>query len=161
MSRPISRRMAWAYALAVALLAVSGTMQMPIASRYRITAVPGLAWLGDFWLTHRLHYVGAIALLTLASYLGTRWWLEWRQDFELTRFGRVRVALLALLIVTGALRMLKNLPDVSFAPAPTMVMDWAHLALALLLGLTALARLATRAAYARARRQPGQGPADR
>lgn len=151
MSRPTSRRMAWAYILVVALLAVTGVMQMPIASRYRIVAVPGLAWLGDFWLTHRLHYAGALALLALVSYLGTRWWLEWRRDFALTGFGLARAGLLALLVVTGAVRVLKNLPNVSFAPAPTMYVDWAHLALALLLGLTALARLAARADYARPR----------
>ncbi len=151
MSLPVSRRMAWAYVLTVALLAVTGTMQMPIASRYRITAVPGLAWLGDFWLTHKLHYLGAALLLTLASYLATRWVLQWRRDYALTTFGLVRTGLLAGLIATGALRMLKNLPDVSFAPEPTMLIDWTHLGLALGLGLLALARRVAKAAYVRPR----------
>ncbi|MBA4357345.1 MAG: 4Fe-4S ferredoxin [Desulfovibrio sp.] len=154
MSLPISRRMSWAYGLTVALLAVSGTMQMPIASRYRITAVPGLAWLGDFWFTHRLHYLGAIALLTLASYLATRWLLEWRRDHALTLFGQARAGLLAALMLTGALRVLKNLPEVSFSPTPVMLVDWTHLALALLLGLLALARLSARASYVRPRVPP-------
>jgi len=136
--------MSWAYALVVALLAVSGTMQMPIASRYRIVAVPGLGWLGDFWLTHRLHYLGAVALLALVSYLVTRWVLEWRQDHALTAYGQARAWLVAALVLTGAARVLKNLPNVSFAPEPTMLIDWAHLGLAFLLGLLALARLAER-----------------
>ncbi|OGR35466.1 MAG: hypothetical protein A2051_07205 [Desulfovibrionales bacterium GWA2_65_9] len=151
MSQPISRRMAWAYVLTVTLLAVTGTMQMPIASRYRITAVPGLAWLGDFWLTHKLHYLGATLLLTLASYLATRWVLEWRRNYALTAFGLARCGLLAALIATGAARVLKNLPNVSFAPEPTMLLDWTHLGLAVLLGLLALARLAAKAAYVRPR----------
>ena len=154
MSQPISRRVAWAYGLTVTLLAVSGTMQMPIASRYRIAAVPGLGWLGDFWLTHRLHYLGAVALLALTSYLCTRWVLEWRRDYALTGFGLARTGLLALLVATGAVRVLKNLPGVSFSPEPTMLVDWAHLALAALLGLLALARLAARAGYIR----PGVRP---
>ena len=145
MSLPVSRRMSWAYVLVVSLLAVSGAMQMPIASRYRIVAVPGLAWMGDFWLTHRLHYLGAIALLALCSYLATRWLLEWRRSCALTAFGLVRAGLLAGIIATGAVRMLKNLPDVSFSPTPTMLVDWTHLGLTLLLGLLALVRLAVKA----------------
>jgi hypothetical protein len=151
MSLPITRRIPWAYALTATLLAVSGTMQMPIASRYRITSVPGLAWLGDFWLTHRLHYLGAIVLLILVSHLVTRWVLEWRREYALTPFGLARAGILAALILTGAMRVLKNLPEVSFAPEPTMLVDWAHLGLALMLGLLALARLGAKASYVRPR----------
>lgn len=151
MSLLTSRRLAWFYALVVTLLAVSGTMQMPIASRYRIVAVPGLGWLGDFWLTHKLHYLGAMLLLALTSYLATRWALEWRRRHALTAFGLARAALVAGLIITGAVRVLKNLPGVSFSPEPIMLIDWTHLALAFLLGLLALARRWTKAAYLRPR----------
>ncbi|MDP3427268.1 MAG: 4Fe-4S ferredoxin [Humidesulfovibrio sp.] len=151
MSRLISRRLAWFYVLVVTLLAVSGTMQMPIASRYHIVAVPGLAWLGDFWLTHKLHYLGAILLLALVSYLATCWALEWRRSHALTAFGLARAALVAGLILTGALRVLKNLPNVSFSPEPIMLIDWTHLALAFLLGLLALARLGAKGSYTRPR----------
>ncbi|MBI5520580.1 MAG: hypothetical protein HY916_11045 [Desulfovibrio sp.] len=144
---PVSRRVGWAYVVFVALLAVTGTMQMPIASRYRIVAVPGLGWLGDFWLTHKLHYVGAVGLLVLGSYVATRWLLEWRRGHALSAFGWTRAGILLLLVATGAVRVLKNLPSVSFSPTPTMLVDWAHLGLAFLLGLVALARLAFRASY--------------
>jgi hypothetical protein len=147
MASPVSRRVAWAYVFFVTLLAITGTMQMPIASRYRIVAVPGLAWLGDFWLTHKLHYVGAVGLLCLCGYLSTRYALEWRRSHRLTGFGLARAAAVLLLVATGAVRVLKNLPSVSFSPQPTMLVDWAHLALAFLLGVLALARLASRASY--------------
>lgn len=144
---PVSRRVSWAYVAFVALLAVSGTMQMPIASRYRIVAVPGLAWLGDFWLTHKLHYLGAAGLLLLGGYLATRWLLEWRREHSLSAFGWARAGLVLLLMATGAVRVLKNLPSVSFSPQPTMLVDWAHLGLAVALGLVALARLMFKASY--------------
>ena len=144
---PVSRRVALAYVFFVSLLALTGTMQMPIASRYRIVAVPGLAWLGDFWLTHKLHYVGAVGLLLLVGYLTTRWVLEWQREYALSTLGWARVAVIGLLVATGAARVLKNLPSVSFAPTPTMLVDWLHLGLAFLLGLIALARLALRASY--------------
>lgn len=147
MSAPVSRRVALSYIFFMTLLAVTGTMQMPIASRYRIVAVPGLAWLGDFWLTHKLHYVGAIGLLVLTGYLCTRWVLEWRREHALSAWGLLRAALIGLLILTGAVRVLKNLPSVSFSPTPTMLVDWAHLGLAFLLGLVALLRLAARGSY--------------
>ena len=148
MSAPVSGRVAKAYVFLVGLLALSGIMQMPIASRYRIATIPGLAWLGDFWLTHKLHYLGAVGLLTLTSYVATRWILEWRHEYALTPLGVVRTGVVLLLILTGAVRVLKNLPDISFAPDPTMWVDWAHLGLALLLGLVALTRLVFRARYA-------------
>lgn len=144
---PGFRAIAWAYVACVALLALTGTMQMPIASRYRIVAVPGLGWLGDFWLTHKLHYVGAVGLLALAGYVGTLWLLEWRRVHGLSALGWARVALLALLLGTGAVRVLKNLPGVNFAPDPIMLVDWAHLGLALALGLLALARWGFKASY--------------
>lgn len=144
---PGFRSIAWAYVACVSLLALTGTMQMPIASRYRIVAVPGLGWLGDFWLTHKLHYVGAIGLLALAGYVGTLWLLEWRRTHGLSALGWARVALLALLIGTGAVRVLKNLPGVNFAPDPIMLVDWAHLGLAVALGLLALVRRGFKASY--------------
>jgi len=147
MNSPVSRRVAWAYVFFVALLALTGTMQMPIASRYHIVAVPGLAWLGDFWLTHKLHYLGAVGLLTLVGYLSTRWLLEWRREHALSGWGFLRAVIVGLLLVTGAVRVLKNLPSVSFSPAPTMLVDWAHLALALALGLLALGRLVCKGRY--------------
>jgi hypothetical protein len=47
--------------------------------------------------------------------------------------------------------MLKNLPGVSFSPQPTILIDWTHLALALLLGVLALARLGAHASHTRTR----------
>lgn len=158
MSAPVSRRVALSYIIFMTLLAVTGTMQMPIASRYRIVAVPGLAWLGDFWLTHKLHYVGAIGLLVLTGYVSTRWVLEWRREHALSAWGLARAVLIGLLVATGAVRVLKNLPSVSFSPTPTMLVDWTHLGLAFLLGLLALLRLAFRAAYWA---EPGSGAASR
>lgn len=144
---PFGRGLAWAYVALVALLAVTGTMQMPIASRYRIVAVPGLGWLGDFWLTHKLHYLGAIGLLLLTSYVVTVWALKWRREHGLSALGWARASVLTLLIATGAVRVLKNLPSVNFSPDPVMLVDWAHLGLALLLGVLALARLALKGSY--------------
>jgi|GEM_PF-1341209 len=147
---PVSRRVAYSYMVLVALLALTGVMQMPIASRYRITTVPYLGWLGDFWLTHKLHAAGAVGLLFLCGYVATRWLLEWRRDHALSAFGWARATVVLCIIVTGGLRVLKNLPSVSFPPHPTMLLDWTHLGLPVLLGGLALLRRALHGANWRA-----------
>jgi hypothetical protein len=112
---------------------------VPIASRYRIVAVPGLGWLGDFWLTHKLHYLGAAVLLFLTAYVATagRWSgaapCAYGPGLDARRHN-------GLLIATGAVRVLKNLHGVNFSPQPVMLVDWAHLGLAFLLGGLALWR---------------------
>ncbi|MBI4806315.1 MAG: FeS-binding protein [Desulfovibrio sp.] len=119
------------YRLVVAVLAVSGVAQMPIFKRYYIADIPGLGWTADFIFTHRLHYLAAAALL---------FWLARRIVLSgASSIGEGRLALLLALIATGVPRMLKNLPDVSFSPTATMLIDWTHLGAAMALGLTALA----------------------
>ena len=75
----------------------------------------------------------------------------WRSGVrdELVRHCRTRALVLAALVATGAVRVLKNLPEVSFAPMPTMLVDWTHLGLAFVLGGIALARPLLRAVYIR------------
>lgn len=124
------------YRWIAALLAVTGVAQMPIFKRYYIADIPGLGWTADFILTHRLHYVGAALLL---------FWLTRRLLLSgAASMGTGRLVMLAALILTGAVRMLKNLPDVSFSPLSTMLIDWTHLGAAMALGLTALALLLKR-----------------
>lgn len=151
MHAPVSWRVAVCYGLLTALLAVTGAAQLPLLGRYQLTGAPGLAWLGDYWLTHRLHYMGAVGLLFLCGYVATRWLLEWRRERRLLAFGVLRALTLALICLTGAARMLKNLPSVSFSPRTTLLVDCAHLGLALLLGGLAVLRVALRASCWRAR----------
>ncbi len=124
------------YRWTVALLTVSGIAQMPIFKRYYIADVPGLGWTADFILTHRLHYLGAAALL---------FWLARRvAQGRAAGLGRARLVILGALVATGAVRMLKNLPSVDFSPVAVMLIDWTHLGAAVALGVAALAALAGR-----------------
>lgn len=126
------------YRWTVAALAVSGIAQMPIFKRYYIADIPGLGWTADYFFTHKLHYVAAAVLL---------FWLARRLLAEGVRsIGTGRLALLAALIATGIPRVLKNLPDVSFSPTATMLIDWSHLAAAMALGIAALVMLVKRRA---------------
>lgn len=127
----------WAVLLGV--LTVSGFAQMPIFKRYYIADLPGLAWTADYYFTHKMHYMGGALLMALAAWMAIRWTLEAGRDWQITGSGWLRIGLLLGIIGTGALRMYKNQPGASFTPEFTLVVDWIHLGLVLVLGLTALA----------------------
>ena len=55
------------YLMTVFFLILSGFGQMPIFRRYYIADIPGLGWLAQFYLTHYIHYLGAILILALTT----------------------------------------------------------------------------------------------
>ncbi len=132
----------------VVLLAFTGFGQMPLYGRYYVNSVPGLGWTGDFYFTHLLHYVGAMVFLGLLAYVLVRHAVQWSNRFRLTTSGWLRVFLYAGVVATGVVRVLKNRPEFFFDPLTVLVVDWAHVVLVMLLGLTALAaRLMRKGAY--------------
>jgi len=115
------------HAALFAVMAFTGFGQMPIFKRYYVSDIPGMGWSADFYLTHTIHYLGAIVMLGLFAYLAADYLLSVRRRYRLRAAGMVRVALLAGIVITGIFRVLKNLPDVTFSPAFTLIIDIAHL----------------------------------
>lgn len=153
-SRPGSRWLRWAYAVIVGLLAFTGMGQMPIYRRYYVSDIPGLGWAGDFYATHLVHYLAATALAVLAAYAVTDYLLAGRRRYRLTGTAYLRLALLAGLILTGVLRVLKNLPSWSFPPGANVLLDLSHMGLTMaLLGVLAAAVVMRRGWLAE--RRPG------
>jgi hypothetical protein len=109
-------------------MGLTGFGQMPIFKRYYIADIPGLGWLADFYATHYIHYIGAIILFGFFVYVAVIYWGLMRRQFQLTGAAYIRIAILALITITGIFRVLKNLPDVVFSPLFTMVIDISHLA---------------------------------
>ena len=114
-------------------MGLTGFSQMPIFKRFYIADVPGLGWLADYYATHSLHYIGAIILAGFFTYAAVVYFGLMRKRFQLTWAAYIRIALLALIVVTGIFRVLKNLPDVVFSPAFTMAIDIFHLIFMMLL----------------------------
>jgi hypothetical protein len=128
-------------------MAVTGLAQMPIFKRYYVADIPGLGWLAEFYFTHRLHYIGAVLFLMLVSYVLTTFLLSTRKHYRLTLSAYVRIFLLAGIVITGAFRVLKNLPDVVFSPTFTLVIDTSHLGFMMIYLLTALLCVASRSCW--------------
>lgn len=121
------------YLFLLFVMGLTGFAQMPIFKRYYIADIPGLAWLADFYATHYIHYIGAIFLFGFFVYASVVYFGLMRKQFDLTWSAYVRVSMLILIVVTGIFRVLKNLPDVVFSPAFTMVIDISHLIFMMLL----------------------------
>lgn len=122
------RVLKWVYGLLLIGMGFTGFGQMPIFKRYYLADIPGLAWSADFYLTHTLHYLGAILLLGIIAYVILDFFFSGRKQFTLTSSAYIRIVLLTGLVVTGIFRVLKNLPDVVFSPGFTLFIDIAHLA---------------------------------
>lgn len=136
----------WTTALSVLLLIITGLGQLPLYTRYNVTKLPGAAWLGDYFITINLHYLGALGLLFATSFHIV--YAFARREFDIVpRKGDMkdsyriikamltkgkepasdkylaeqRVAYLfiglslLLLIVTGLIKTLKNVPGVDLS----------------------------------------------
>jgi uncharacterized membrane protein (UPF0182 family) len=115
------------YIFALIVMAFTGFGQMPLYNRYYLSAVPGMGWTSDYALTHFIHYVGAMFLLALFAYKTFEYSVSGRKECRPTGAAYARIALLSGIVATGILRVIKNLPDVSFSPGFTLFFDIAHL----------------------------------
>ena len=119
------------------LLGFTGMMQLPVASRYGIAKIPGLTWTGDFYTTLIIHYALAALLLALGCY-----WLVvmglGRLRGHLAFWGKVRLGVLGIVVLTGLARVAKNLPSITFSAGTTTFVDLVHLGFAVLLGIICL-----------------------
>jgi len=128
-ARVISRPVRWMYLATGFFLVLTGFGQMPIFKRYYIADIPGLGWLAEFFVTHYIHYLGAIVLLALAAYMVADYLMSKRNSWNLTASGYVRIALLTGLLVSGALLVIRNLTGSSLTAGFIIFLDLTHLGL--------------------------------
>lgn len=124
---PEHRYIRFVYMFIIFMMCLTGFGQMPIFKRYYIADIPGLGWLAEFYLTHYIHYIGAILLFVMFAYCAAGYFLVGRHSFRLTRSAYIRIILLAAITITGIFRVLKNLPNIVFSPNFTMFIDISHL----------------------------------
>ncbi len=148
----LSQRFRLAFTLCVAVLAFTGLTQMPVAKRYYLADLPGLAWTDNFYVTSLVHYLAAVIFLGLAGYAAGRYLAAWRARHALTASGMLRAGLYAVLAVSGLAHVLGNTAWMSLNPGQAEFVSIGHLVAAVLLGLAALlAAVAGRRAWLRTR----------
>ena len=117
------------YLISVFFLTLTGFGNMPIFKRYYIADIPGLGWLAKYYVTIYIHYLFAILLLGIASYLIIEYLLTSRKSIKLTLSGYIRGTIVAGLITTGILLVIINLNISGFAPGFIIFLYLCHLAL--------------------------------
>ncbi len=117
------------YLITVFFLTITGFGQMPIFKRYYIADIPGFGWLAQFYVTHYIHYLGAILILALVSYMIIDYLLLQKKRIRLTASGYVRGMILVGILVSGIFLVLRNLTGSRFAPEFIIFLDIAHLGL--------------------------------
>jgi len=149
-ARPYSAWISRLFIAVMTMLACTGMLQMPLAKRYYLTEVPGMAWTGDFFIVHKLHYVFAALLLFLVGVVVVNWFMKWRDRLTFTPLGIARVAILAGIIMSGGFRVYRNLPDVTLDPWIVVSIEWVHFGLTMIMGGVALIALIRKcSAYAK------------
>ncbi|NJL60345.1 MAG: hypothetical protein HC887_12640 [Desulfobacteraceae bacterium] len=114
-------------------MALSGFGQMPIFKRYYVADIPGLGWLADFYVTHFIHYVGAIVLIGILCYSGVEYLLIHRKTEKISLRGYIRIGLSAAISISGILLVIRNLSGYWFPNNIIIFLDLLHLAAVMLL----------------------------
>ena len=128
-TRVISRPLRWIYLTTTFFLVLTGFGQMPIFKRYYIADIPGLGWLAEFFVTHYIHYLGAIVLLALIAYIAADYLILKRNARRMTASGYIRLVLLTGILVSGGLLVIRNLTGTHFSPEFIIFLDIIHLGL--------------------------------
>jgi cytochrome b subunit of formate dehydrogenase len=58
----------WAIAVSGIVLVLTGIFELPIAKRYYITDLPGMAWSGDFIFSLNLHYMASVIFIAASLF---------------------------------------------------------------------------------------------
>ena len=132
------------YMTLILFMALSGFGQMPIFKRYYIADIPGLGWLAQFYVTHYIHYVGAAIFLAIAGYYLLRFFLAERAQRRLSTYGFIQGLLIVTIVVTGALRVVKNYEGYYLSSGLIVFLDILHLAAVMLMLLVGIWGVAAR-----------------
>ena len=115
------------YMINLFFLALTGFGQMPIYKRYYMSDIPGFSWLANFMTTRYVHYLAAVLLLALVSYMVLDYLVLKRKNRKITATGYVRIALLAGIVFTGILFVIKIFPIYVFSPTVIILLNLFHL----------------------------------
>ncbi len=133
MKKIVSTVLTFLPGITIAMLAITGFAQMPIFKRYYIADIPGFGWLAKFYVTHYMHYSLAVVLLAVLGYQGVSWFFGRKQGRKRVWTTKIKGLILAGLVATGMMLVIKNFPGYHFSPGVLVALDLTHLGLTVLL----------------------------
>lgn len=126
------------YRVTIFFLVLTGFGNMPIFKRYYIADIPGLGWLAEYYVTLYIHYLFAILLIGIISYLIIEYLLTKRKSIKITLSGYIRGSVVAGLLITGILLVIRNHEISGFAPGFIIFLYLCHLTLVMVLLIAGL-----------------------
>lgn len=170
---PIELAEHWILAISGLLLIFSGFGELPMYKRYMLTQIPGLDWVGDFFINLKIHYLAGVVFVSIMvfhalyhGWLGHQGLIPRKGDIKaslvtiLSMFGfgeepksdkylpeqRLAYAYLGgvglILVLTGIVKVIKNLPGVYLSPTLITSMTLTHTFATIFFLLGVLAHLA-------------------
>jgi hypothetical protein len=121
----------WGFGAALVLALFTGFGNMPLYGRYYIADIPGLAWSGNFYANLNVHYIAGAVLLALSVYLSLVYWKQKRRNYRLTTSGVARIVALGLVLASGIVMAVKNLPGTPFPFPLVAILTVGHMGLAM------------------------------
>lgn len=120
------------YFITLFFIALSGFAQMPIFSRYYIADIPGLGWLGDFYINHRIHYIFAAIFTGVVIYNALDYFIGKTKYEKISQLKYAKAGIISGLLITGGLMMIKNLPGNYFSHEIIIFLNICHLGFCML-----------------------------
>lgn len=142
---PIERAwLKYLFGLTAIVAIFTGFGNMPLYGRYYVADVPYLGWTGDFIVNVKVHTIAGAMLLTIALYFLIVYLLMRSRGVHLTRTGFIQIPILWLVLMSGVVMAIKNLPGVVFDQPVLMAMNFLHMGSAVLFILVSLIGLVYR-----------------
>jgi hydrogenase-4 membrane subunit HyfE len=107
-----NRMMVWGLTAAGVIAAFTGFGNMPLYGRYYIADIPGLAWSGNFIVNLKVHFLAAGVMFALAAYRLVGNLMRRKGPAAWAPAEKVLGAALILVLLSGLLITVKNLPGV-------------------------------------------------
>jgi cytochrome b subunit of formate dehydrogenase len=122
----------WALALSGLVLLLSGLFELPMAARYKITAIPGFAWSGDFIASLSIHYAASVVDLgasidVIKTFFGKGEEPPFDKYLPEQRLAYLGMAVtIAVIILTGLVKTYKNVYAPDLPHALILWSTWLH-----------------------------------
>lgn len=131
----------WIYGVTAFIAFFTGFGNMPLYGRYYLSDLPGLHWTGNFIVNVKVHYLFGAVLLAQGIYFLSLYLLVRRHGMGFTRMGMAQALALGLVLISGVIMAVKNLPGVVFTLPLLVTMNLFHMGSAMLFASVTLITL--------------------
>ena len=122
----------WIFWVSLSISIYTGFGNLPLYGRYYVADIPGLGWSRNFYSNLYVHYLSGAAILAVSTYYIADYQQHRSKVARITITGIVRASVMGLLLITGILSAIKNLPFVNLPHGGLMLLAFGHLCSALI-----------------------------